>query len=123
MTLRNLTKAFIFLGILTTLGFFIYSGAPGSLEWWLDTFWIIPLLIAPCGLYWLMQIKMVQNKSQQIILCCSTAIYSLLGAAIMFQAAMVSKILSWLITVVIPVYGSLLIVITVILLLFTGKQR
>ncbi len=123
MTLSSLTKAIILLGALTTLGFFIVSGAADSLEWWLDTFWIMPLLIAPFGLYWLMQIKMVQNKSQQVLLLCSTTTYYLIGFSIMYQAAIESKILVWLVSVVIPVYGSLLIIFTAIALLFMRKLK
>jgi len=122
MSLAILTKSIIIFGLISTMGFAAWSGDPASLAWWKGGFIILVALVVPFFLFWLMQSKMVHNNTQQWILLVSAALYSLGGLVLTYKALIEDPgAQSGLVMVVIPVYGSALIVLTTIVLLFAKK--
>lgn len=122
MSLALIAKIIIGIGFISTLYFIAYAGEPDKLAWWQNSIVMLVALIAPFFLFWLMQEKMVHNNTQQWLLLVSATIYSLGGLSLMYKAFMVNPVAQGgLIMVVIPVYGSALIILTAIILLFTRK--
>ncbi len=122
MNLSSLTKALILIGMLGTACFALISGEPGKIDWWKGGAPILLLLLAPFALFWLLENKMVHNTVQAWILLISVAIYTIGGLSIIYDSLFVSlDAQAGLVMVIIPFYGSILVVITAISLLFTKK--
>jgi len=122
MSLALITKAIILIGLIGTLGFAAYAGEPLTADWWKGGLWILIALVVPFFLLWVMQVKMVHNDIQQWLLLVIATIYSIGGLALMYNALIANPDpQGGLIMVVIPVYGSGLIILTAIILLFTRK--
>ncbi|MBE9548901.1 MAG: hypothetical protein IMF09_05780 [Proteobacteria bacterium] len=122
MSLVLLTRAIILIGLIGTLGFAAYAGEPLTAAWWKGGIVMLIVLVVPFFLYWLMQAKMVYNGIQQWLLLLSAAIYSFGGLALMYNALIANPdAQGGLVMVVIPVYGSGLIILTAVCLLFTRK--
>ena len=122
MSISLITKAIIVIGLIGTLGFAAYAGEPLTAAWWKGGIVMLIVLVVPFFLFWLMQEKMVHNDIQQWLLLISAGIYSLGGLALMYNALIANPdAQGGLVMVVIPVYGSGLIILTAIILLFTKK--
>ena len=124
MNLSSLSKALIIIGIIGTVCFALVAGEPAKLEWWKGGGLILLLLMAPFVLFWLLERRMVYNQVQAWILLLSVAIYTIGGLAIIYDAMFNSMdAQAGLVMVVIPFYGSILVVITAISLLFTKTKQ
>ncbi len=124
MNLSSLSKALILIGAIGTLCFAFIAGDTDSVQWWKAGTLILLLLMAPFALFWLLGSKLVYNQVQRWILLISVAIYSLGSLALMYNALFVSMdAQAGLVMVVIPFYGSILIAITAISLLFTRNRQ
>ena len=120
MSLSSLSKALILIGMLGTLCFALIAGEPAKLEWWKGGGLTLLLLFAPFVLFWVLENKMVHSSLQAWILLVAVAIYTIGGLAIIYNALFNSMdAQAALVMVVIPFYGSILVVITAISLLFT----
>ncbi len=123
MSLNHLSKALILIGMLGTVCFALIAGEPTKLSWWKGGGPILLLLLAPFVLFWLLESRMVHNQAQAWILLISVAIYTIGGLAIIYDSLFNSMdAQAGLVMVVIPFYGSILVIITAISLLFTKTK-